>query len=498
MVMKWLGGGKPDHPLANEKGAKEVFDALKEGEAAQAIEDIRHWLVSVASTEGFKVERRVELTLQLDEAALPHQQKIARDYLTNPSRSKFQEARLWGAQVGLWTDLGAAYAALIDLLAADSGSASRLKPQLATLCVRAVRANAAQIKWNCMHYEPAGSAAWASLGKAYAFAEMKKLQQESVPVYPRAALASSAERELLKTLMLAASSPDCLMPLDIDLAERLLTHLSAGFVLTGTHLPQSMHYWFDLAGGMAPKRLTQTPPASAGLRYFSSGEANAKLDGMIRIAETGALPSDLQLGVDCEASKLLGVLRHLKLYWGTTPPVRKHDRYEVMHRLNVVNGLDGVLARLAEGPSTAGAESWVTHDISSGGIGAVVGATQGDWLGIGRLVGLSVEGGSNACSVGRVVRCLRLPEKQVSVGIRTFAKEAFAVSIGGGENDALLLNDGRTLKDAVLVCGREGSFDKRSSPTMAFDGANYLLMPVELSEYGEGFEVGRYRAIKQG
>ena len=50
----------------------------------------------------------------------------------------------------------------------------------------------------------------------------------------------------------------------------------------------------------------------------------------------------------------------------------------------------------------------------------------------------------------------------------------------------------------MLVCGREGSFDKRSSPTMAFDGANYLLMPVELSEYGEGFEVGRYRAVKQG
>ncbi|MEI6722883.1 MAG: hypothetical protein WCO67_19135 [Betaproteobacteria bacterium] len=100
VVMKWLGGGKPDHPLANEKGAKEVFDALKEGEAAQAIEDIRHWLVSVASTEGFKVERRAELILQLDEAAQPHQQKIARDYLTNPSRSKFQETRLWGAQVG--------------------------------------------------------------------------------------------------------------------------------------------------------------------------------------------------------------------------------------------------------------------------------------------------------------------------------------------------------------------------------------------------------------
>lgn len=498
MVMKWLGGGKPDHPLAEEKGAKEIFDSLREGEPAQAIEDIRHWLGSVASTEGFKAERRAELILQLDEAAQPHQLKISREYLANPSRSRFQEARLWGAQVGLWTELGAAFAGLIDLLAGDSGAASRLKPQLATLCVRAVRANASCIKWHCMHYEPAAGEAWAALGKAYAFAESRKLHAESVAVYPKAPFASSAERELLKALMLAASSPDCLMPLDIDLAERLVAHLGASFVLAATHQPHSTHYWFDLAGGSPPKRLTHAPPASAGIRYFSSGEANAKLDGMIRVAEGGALPSDLNLGVACEAPRLLGVLRHLKLYWAATPPVRKHDRYEVKHRLSVVNGLDGVLARLQDGPTTPGAESWVTHDIGAGGIGAVVSAAQGDWLGIGRLVGLSVEGGSGAVSVGRVVRCLRLPEKQVSVGIRTYAKESFAISVGGGANDALLLNDGRTVKEEVLVCMPEGVFDKRSSPTISFDGTNYLLMPVELSEFGEGFEVARYRAIRQG
>jgi len=299
--------------------------------------------------------------------------------------------------------------------------------------------------------------------------------------------------------MLAASSPDCLMPLEIDLAERIVAHLSAGFVIANAHQPQSTHNWIDLASGAPPKRLTQTPPASAGLRFFSAGPADAKLDAMIKVAESGALPSDLSLGTGCEPARLLAVLRHLKTYWSAQPPVRKHDRYEVKHRLNVVNGFAGVLARLNAGSANGSADTWVTENISAGGIGAIAGKMQGDWLGIGRLVGLSVEGGSSACSVGMVRRCSRLPDKQSSVGVRTFAKESFPIAFEGGtENDALLLNDGRALKDEVFICLREGAFDKRASPTIAFDGRNYLLMPLAVSETGVDFEVVRYRVMQQG
>jgi len=496
MVMKWLGGGKVDHPLAEEKGAKEVLASLAQGEAGHAIEEIRHWVESVTTTEGFKTERRGELLLQLDEAAQPHQQKLSREYFAGPALSKFQEARLWGALAGLSTDLGAGYAAVIGQIAADAGSAGRLKPQLPLLAVRAVRALSAQLKWHYLHYEP-GGAAWALLGSVYGFAEAKKIHRESVPLYPRAPLASSAEREFTKALMLAASSPDCLMPLEIDLAERIVTHLGAGFVIATAHQPQSTHNWIDLASGAPPKRLTQTPPPSAGLRFFSAGPADAKLDAMIKVAESGAVPSDLSLGTACEPARLLAVLRHLKTYWSATPPVRKHDRYEVKHRLSVVNGFAGVLARLKEG-ANGSADTWVTENISAGGIGAVAGKMQSDWLGIGRLVGLSVEGGSSALSVGMVRRCSRLPDKQSSVGVRTFAKESFAIALeGGGEFDALLLNDGRALKDEVFICMREGTFDKRASPTIAFDGRNYLLMPLAVSETGVDFEVVRYRVMQQ-
>jgi hypothetical protein len=497
MVGKWFGGGKPDHPMAEEKGAREVLASLSKSDAAQAIADIRHWLESVVATEGFKAGRRAELFLLLDETAQAHQRKLARDYLSNPRPSNFQKARLRQALSGLWTDLAAAYAAFLEQIAADSASAARVKAQLPLLCVRAVRALAAQLKWQYMHYAPGAANVWETLGRVYRYAEAKKIHRETVLLYPGVPLSSSAEREFMQVLMLAASSPDCLMPLDIELAERIVAHFSASFLISDVHQPQVTYQWIDLASGLPSKRLTQTPPASPSLRFFAPGAANEQIDSLIRVLEKGAVPADLNLGGSYEAAKVLGVLRHLKMYWAATPPVRKNDRYEVKHRLTVVNGLEGILASLFGAAAQAGAESWETENISSGGVSAVVRNAQGDWLGIGKLVGLRMEGGSGAWSAGVVRRCSRLPQQQVSVGIQTFAKAAYAVTLHGGvEQVALLLSDGPALNEEVLICMRDGVFDKRVSPSMGFNGRKYLLIPVEVSEAGDEFEIARYRLMQ--
>ena len=497
MALKLFGGGKPDHPLADDKGAKEVLSALPAHDPAKAIQDLRDWIESVFGTVGFKGERRGEVIMLLDEAAQVHQRKLSRDYLSNPRLPKFQEGRMWGALFGLWKDLASAYATCLTQFALDPGSVGKLKAQLPLFGVRAVRAVAAQLKWHYMHYEQGDAAVWGALGKVYRYAEEKKIHREMVPVYSGIPVSSSAEREFMKALMLAASSPDCLIPLDIELAERIVAHFSASFLISATHQPQATYNWVDLASGAPPKRLTQTPPASPALRFFAAGAAIAQLDNMIRVVQSGAVPAGLNLGGTYEPEKVLSVLQHLKMYWAATPPVRKNDRYAVKHRLTVVNSFAGILARLKGGNGDAGAESWVTENISSGGIGATLGKAQSDWLRIGKLIGLSVEGGSGSCSVGIVRRCSRL-QQQTSVGVRTFAKESFAVTLGGGEpQEALLLNDGRALKEEALICLKEGAFDKRASPTLAFEGHTYLLIPVEVSETGDDFELARYKVMQQ-
>ena len=53
MALKWLGGGKPDHPMSDDKGAKDVLASLPANDAVKAIEEIRHWIESVIETGGF-------------------------------------------------------------------------------------------------------------------------------------------------------------------------------------------------------------------------------------------------------------------------------------------------------------------------------------------------------------------------------------------------------------------------------------------------------------
>jgi hypothetical protein len=498
MALSWLGGRKSDHPLADEKSAKEALAALPRNDAEKALEELRDWIISAGAAEDFKPERRAEIFLQLDEVALPFHRKLARDYVAAVNQPKTQEARVWRAMSGYWKDLATAYTSVIDQCAADNGVAGKLKSQLPLLCMRAVRALAGQLKWQYMQYEPEDPEAWSALGRIYRLAEQKKIQGEAMRLYANVPQNSSTERELVKLLMLAASSPDCMPPAAIELSEWIIAHLGASFVLGPTHQPQSTYNYFDLGAGLPPKRLVQAPPASPDLRFFAAGPATAQLENLIRVCEGGALPSDLNLGGTYDTAKVLGVLRHLRTTWAAPPPVRKSDRYEMEHRLNVANGMAGILARLQGTQAAANTESWVTQNISSGGIGAVVSNVQGDWLGIGKLIGLSVEGGSGAYSVGVVRRWNRRPKLQSSVGIRTLAKTAFPVKLGGvAPQDAILLNDDRTLREEVLVCMREGGFDKRIGPVLEFEGENFLLVPMAIIESGDDFDIARYRVMRQ-
>ena len=498
MALNLFGGRKPDHPLADEKGTKEALAGLPKNDAEKAIEALRDWIVSVGATEDFKPERRAEIFLLLEETAQPFQRKLARDYISNANLPKTQEARIWRALSGFWKDLAGAYSTCIDQCAADTGAAGRLKARLPVLCMRAVRAFAGQLKWQYLHYEPEDAETWNALGRVYRFAEQRNFQGETIRLYPNAPQTSSAEREFVKLLMLAASSPDCLPRRDIELAEWIMAHLGASFVLSAVHQPQSTYNYADLGGGAPPKRLVQAPPASPDLRFFAAGAAAGQLDNVIRVLESGALPSDLNLGGTYESAQVLGVCLHLKASWSTPPPVRKSDRYEVKHSLSVANGMVGVLARLKGGQAAAGTETWVTENISAGGVFAVVSNLQGDWLGIGKLLGLSVAGGSGVYSVGVVRRWGRRPKLQSGVGIRTLAKAAFPVTLGGvAPQEAILLNDDRTLREEVLVCQRGGGFDKRIGPVLDFEGGNYLLVPVAIVEAGEDFDIARYRVMQQ-
>jgi len=205
--MKLFGGSKPDHPLANPKEAKRVLDALPDSDAVKALDEVMHWVESVAAAEGFKPEARIQLLFTLDDAAQPRVRKLAKDYFATGRPSRFQENRLWTALHGYWKQAGYAYARSVDQFVQNAKGVDAAKAMLPLLLVRTLRSFAQQIKWMHMRYGPIDLGSWGVFNSVYAFSEARKLAQSKVTVYTGAAGESTPQLEFLKGAMFSASAP---------------------------------------------------------------------------------------------------------------------------------------------------------------------------------------------------------------------------------------------------------------------------------------------------
>ena len=499
-MISLFGSKKPDHPMADIKEARKLLDELPSNDAFKCADELCHWLESVMAEEGFKPEYRAQLIQLLDEAAQIHLRKLARDYMASPRLTKFQEMRLWKAIHEYWRQAALAYAGCIELYAAGAKGADALKGSMPLLLARALRALAAQVKWMYVRYGPMDQSVWGVIAKVFALAETRKLAQSAVTLYPGIPGETTPEQEFLKAVMLSASSPDSLLPLEMELCERLIAHFCASFTLR-LDLQPDIAYWIDLATSQAPLRLARPPQHAPTLRFFAAGKALENLEALIdTIKSTGSVPAQVNLGGTYPAETVLDVLNHLALYWSPKPPERKHQRHRVKSRLNVVHGYDGVLAVLgaAPGQDNSGAETWIVENVSAGGFGAGIPEVKGEWLQIGCLLGLQPEGGDNWV-LGVIRRLQREIPLKGSVGIQTIAKSArlvqLSVSGAAGGETGILIGDASESPGEARVLLRAGVFVPGQNMEYQKGEMTCLLMPQGVVESGEEYEVVKFREM---
>lgn len=498
-MISLFGSKKPDHPMANLKEAKRLLDELPGNDAAKCLDELGHWLESVMAEEGFKPEYRAQLVQLLDEAAQIPLRKLTRDYMASPRLAKVQETRLWTALFGYWRQSALAYVACIDLYAAGAKGADALKAGMPLLLARALRALGAQVKWMYVRYGPMDQSVWGVIAKVYALAETRKLAQTAVTLYPGVPGESTPEQEFLKAVMLSASSPDSLLPLEIELCERLIAHFCASFTLR-LELQPDIAYWIDLATSQAPLRLARPPQHAPTLRFFAAGRALEDLEALINtVRTTGAIPSQVNLGGSYPADDVLDVLSHLAHYWSPKPPERKHQRHRVKSRLNVVHGYDGVLSLFGAGPGDdADTETWIVEDVSAGGFGAGIPEIRGEWLKVGCLLGLQPEGG-DTWVLGVIRRLQREIPLKGLVGIKIIARSAELVQLslsgaGGGET-GILISDGDESPGEARVLLRAGAFVPGQNMEYRKGDATCLLMPQGVVDSGEEYELVKFREM---
>lgn len=499
-MLKFFGGGKSDHPMANAREAKRILDELSSADAYKALEEISDWLESVSKDEGFRADQRFALLVSLDDAGLARVRKLAREYFAAERPSRFQENRMWTALHGYWQHAGRAFARSIDGVLQNAKGADAMKPQLPALLVRTIRSLAQQIKWMHLRYGPIDTAVWGMLNNVLAFAEARQLADARCSAYPGGG-ESTPREEYLRAALFSASSPDSLLPVEADLAERLIASLSAHYAMAPAHSPD-LAYWTDLGVAMVPARAAQAPKSAPGLRCFGAGGALADLNAAIEMtASTGAVPSDSALAGE-DPERVLDVMRHLALYWSPTPPARKAPRHAVKSRLSVAHGLEGVQHALDDAggvfvSSEDDSESWVVENVSAGGFGALVPQLKGDWLRVGALVAVQPEGGKNWV-VGAVRRVSKPSGTQARVGIETLSRAprvaAFSIAGVDGEPGIVLSGADASSPEARLLL-RPAVFVPGQNLEAHHENRHYVYMPQGIVERGEDFEIARFREM---
>ena len=509
MAFKWPGE-KIDHLMADPKRARELVDDLPANEG-KALEEITYWLETITRTPAFKLEQRFDNVSLLDNAAKTRVRKLSADYLSMPRQMKFQEQRLWTGIYGFWQQLGRAYLGCVDQFDhAGLVGLTIVRRSLPLMVARALRALTLQLKWILLRYGLVERRIWTDITRLYHAAEKRGFLDSTIEIYPGSSGKGAAKAEFLKALMLWASSTDGLSPMRQEIAERLVAHFSGMFLLS--RRPEGCTHCFDPASPKAPTRLFKGAESAAGLIFFGAGTALGALEELAaRIREGGGIPADIELGGSYQKDVVLGVVRHLAMYWSADPPARSSERRPTAGRITVIPGYKEVLQVLD--PSAGDeldfsqelpAESWIVENVSDGGFGTIIPALKSDWIQVGTLIGMRREH-DRVWMIGLIRRIARDDNDQRRVGIQTLSKTAIPVRLARAGSTETSFNVSREPQPAILlatapdrngeitVIMREGIFSARDGMEMAINGKSYLLQPSRLIEGGDDFDWAAFR-----
>lgn len=498
-------GQKDGHPLADARELKRILDEIPRDNAFRALDEVVGWIESLRGASDFPAERLFETIRQLDDIAQPHLRRLAREYLHTARLTRSDEKRLWALNHGFWLQLAEAYERCLLFVGQKSKAGEQIKQSLPTLTTRLLGALSALVKWEQFHYGPSPAEVWKRMGHVLLLAEEQGVATRPVAAYSNRSGMTSVQAEYIKAVAFQAASMDSLLPIEIELAERLIEHFLGSLVFTTVAEIDSV-YWVDLMVPHPPQRLARMPAhGTPTQRFFKPAGAHGQFKSLLGDLEKGVdLPADVVLGGQFPPKMLIAVLRHLSSYLAPVPPQRSHDRHRVKHRISVLNGLINAFVIFSDEfggrPSGLQIESWVVENVSRGGFGTILSNIPGEWLKVGTLLAMQPEGGENWL-LGIIRRYHRESDNEARVGIQTLATRAAAIecrprtasSYGAASTvPGLLIQDADKTGEVRLVLPVH-TFDLREGLEYQMNGRRFLLNPVAVVEQTADYEVARYR-----
>ena len=336
-MLRWIKSGKSDHPLDSKDAAHRLLEQLAGKDAVPALEQVSAYLDAVKTADNLKPAAALEIVDLLDRTGRPLQRRLNQDYVSEGARlTMFQKVRLWSAVYNYWAQLTEGYRFCLAKYEVGAVGAAALKAYLPRITCRAMRSCAGRIKWTLLHYGPIDPQVWQDLGSLYLLSESLQFSRSTLRVYRGAQGESTAEREFLRALMLPVSAPDGLFPIQIEIAERIVAQVAAGFQIAPRPAP-GIHFIFELSGDRVPARLPASPQFSSRTRCFGPGAASAQMENMLKFIEQHELlPPDLPLGGNYDPGLVQATLAHLSAT-GRAPARAQGGRRRQLEHVTVVH-----------------------------------------------------------------------------------------------------------------------------------------------------------------
>lgn len=536
---------RPDHPMRDLKSAQRILDELPKSDTYKHLQELSAWIESLVQADGYRLHARAAILKLLDDSGYAVQRKLQQEYLSQNRQAKFREQAMWRALVDYWRALVNGYLYCLDAYAMGARGADALKPQLPLIAARALHSVSAMHKAMLLHYGPVDDNVWHSLSRIWLFVEVRHLEACKVSLYEHSQASSSLQSEFMKCLFLASSSPDCLLPQQIDLVERLIDDVADNFVLS--HDPDSRSaFVYDLAVPRPPSRLVSGMAVTGRMRFIGPSMASVKLQELARALDNPSAVSAAGYSYIAPAASLRSVLQHLLFYWSMTPPERKWPRMPAFGRLTVLHGFSDVMRSIlfsklsvqpavldnrgllerqkrdvdmfgfvtaetqklldnlaaTESEQEQRAESWLVQNVSLGGYGAILPTVRADWLQIGCL--LVARGDEGDWQVGVVRRLQYDAERQTHVGIEILSARLAAVRVkleghpherDNGEEYAVLFGANLAGASTCTLLMRTSSFLVGRQYRITELENRYLVEPLQRIEHGEDFEIVEFNVL---
>lgn len=498
-----LFGREARHPLEDPKELKRVIAELPADNVVKSVDEIAGWFESLSQAVDFRGDRLYDAVNLLDQAAQAPIRKLTREYLGAVRLGRSDVRSIWAHGCFFWEQLAGLYERIIEASRQKDKVGEYLKPALPVVSCRLLAAYAALIKWGHFRHEKPTAELWARIGRAYLEAEAGRYATKVVTLYSALSGTASVEQEYLRAAVLGSASLEALQPVEIELVERLVTHLLPELVISRTDVP-GMLYWIDAARGEPPSRLARLPQPTATVRLIAPGNAPRAVAELAHAAERGSLPGELNLGAEYPARLVLRALRHLSTYFSPAPPMREHKRHPVKTRLTVVHGYAATMAAIS-GARVEVMEHWWSENVSLGGFGATIDRPAREGLGVRSLVCVRADGG-NSWVVGLVRRYAVEEGGGARVGIQAltrqaqlgeFVPRASGAYLAAASFSGLVIAEPE-IGDELRVVLPAGRFDLRENLDLRLGKQRLLLLPAESLESSTDYDYARYRVRTGG